>query len=345
MSAYCINAVAPTRICDVGGWTDTHFACYGAVMNIAIYPYVEVQVYPQRVTGTSAAEIRIHAENYGESFSFRPDTRCNDMHPLLVAAVRVMGVPEDISVRINIFSYAPPGASMGTSASVSVALLGALAALTERKYTPHDIAALAHRVETEELGLEAGVQDQIASAYGGINYVEIDAYPHAAVESITLSDDIWWELENRLVVAYIGQPHSSSAIHKKVIAGLAGDPSQDPRLARLRALAREAQSALCCGDFDTLGDIFNENTAVQRALHPALICEAFERIVEEATAFNVRGCKVNGAGGDGGSIALLTDGDMAKKRALQQRLQTCGYQVLPVYLSRRGLRVWHSGRG
>ena len=39
-----MNAVAPIRICDIGGWTDTWFAGFGAVFNIAVYPYVEVQI-------------------------------------------------------------------------------------------------------------------------------------------------------------------------------------------------------------------------------------------------------------------------------------------------------------
>ena len=44
-----INSVAPIRICDNGGWTDTWFADYGKVFNIGVYPYVEVQVevYPR----------------------------------------------------------------------------------------------------------------------------------------------------------------------------------------------------------------------------------------------------------------------------------------------------------
>ena len=43
-----INSVAPIRICDNGGWTDTWFAKYGKIFNIGVYPYVEVQieVYP-----------------------------------------------------------------------------------------------------------------------------------------------------------------------------------------------------------------------------------------------------------------------------------------------------------
>ena len=39
-----INSVAPIRICDNGGWTDTWFAEYGAIFNIGVYPYAEAQL-------------------------------------------------------------------------------------------------------------------------------------------------------------------------------------------------------------------------------------------------------------------------------------------------------------
>ena len=45
---FIINSVAPIRICDNGGWTDTWFAGHGQIFNIGVYPYAEVQiaVYP-----------------------------------------------------------------------------------------------------------------------------------------------------------------------------------------------------------------------------------------------------------------------------------------------------------
>lgn len=341
MEKIVINAVAPTRICDVGGWTDTHFARSGAVCNIAIYPYVEVQIrqLPLEETG---GRLIIFAENYGVSYELDPNHIVYGKHPLIEAAIKRMSIPKDRALRINIFSYAPPGASMGTSAAVSVALIGALGSVSNRHLTPHETAALAHSLETEELGLECGVQDQLASAYGGINFIDIPEFPRTLVTPPVISDQTWWELEHRLMLAYIGQPHNSSDIHKMVIADLGKAPHKDPRLERLRELAREARTSLEDGDFNELGRVFNDNTQVQRALHKHLVCNKFEEIISLAKNFDAIGCKVNGAGGDGGSIAILTDGDTAKKRRLQTELVRQGFQTIPIYLSRRGLRVWKS---
>ncbi|MCC5848570.1 MAG: GHMP kinase [Verrucomicrobia bacterium] len=333
-----INAVAPTRICDVGGWTDTWFAKHGRVFNVAISPQVEVQI---TVTpATDGPRIVIRAENYNEAYPLDPGHILYGKHPLIEAAVEEMNWPEDIAIHVNLFSSAPPGASMGTSAAVSVALIGALDALTEGRLSAHDTAVLAHSLETEKLGLECGVQDQLASAYGGVNLIHMTDYPKTTVTPIRLPDELFWDFEQRLLLIYIGKPHNSSETHKKVIADLGRDPSEDARLQRLRELALEAQAALSAHDFPALGGVFNANTDVQRALHPDLVCPAFEEIMQIAADHEALGCKVNGAGGDGGSIAVLTRADMFQKRALEKALAESGYQSLPVHLTRRGLRVW-----
>lgn len=341
MNQHLCNAIAPCRICDLGGWTDTWFAGHGAVFNIAVYPYVEVQV--RKVARAKEKErVVISVENYKEAYAINPDDLTYDKHPMIEAAIDLMKVPEDCGLQINIYSDAPPGASMGTSAAVSVALVGALAALSGKHLTPHEVASLAHSIETDMLGMQCGIQDQLASAYGGINYMDMYSFPHASVSPIQISNSIWWELEHRLAVVYIGAPHSSSEVHEKVIAEMGDDARHDHRMIRLREMALEGKIALYDGDFSRLGWCMNENTAAQRNLHPRLVCPAFENIIDISVEFGALGCKVNGAGGDGGSLTILTNGDMAQKRNLLRTLTEKGFVPLPIYLSRQGLRVWSS---
>lgn len=333
-----VNAVAPIRVCDIGGWTDTWFSVFGAIFNIAVYPYAEVQIHCQTEL-CSGDQVGLTVENFGDTYSVNRQITTYTKHPLLEAAVDLMSLPEQMGIRINIYSDAPPGASTGTSAAVSVALIAALDALTVGRLTPHEVAQLAQFIETEKLGLQCGIQDQIASAYGGINFIDMHAYPKAVVSPVSVPNDIWWELERRLSVIYIGAPHSSSEIHKRVISGLGPNPEQDERLCRMRRLARKAKDAMFEGDWVTLGNVMNENTDVQRMLHPDLVCPGFEEVISIAVGYGALGCKVNGAGGDGGSITILSDGDMRRKRAMLRDLEE-RFTVLPIYLARQGLRVW-----
>lgn len=338
-----INSVAPMRICDNGGWTDTWFARYGRVFSIAVYPYAQVQV---RVFTCSEqrGRISIHAENYGERYVIGKPNGCYDKHPLLEAAFDFMQLPDDVSLEVGIFSEAPAGCSTGTSAAVSVALIGALDCLTPGRMTPYEVAVAAHRIETELLKQECGIQDQLAAAYGGINLIDMHAFPHAAVSPILVPDAVWWELESRLALIFAGQPHSSSEIHKQVIAALRSSGPEAPPLQALRNAAGKARDALYAGDFDALGRAMIENTDAQAMLHPALVSGRHQTIIAIARRFHAAGWKVNGAGGDGGSVTILTSADRATKRAMIKEIEEAnpGFQHLPIYLSRSGLRRWET---
>jgi D-glycero-alpha-D-manno-heptose-7-phosphate kinase len=336
-----INAVAPIRICDNGGWTDTWFAGRGRVFNIGVYPYAEVQleVFP---LGALPDRIVIYAENYGERYAIKPDARGWDRHPLLEAAIELMRVPEDLAFQVTIFSEAPSGASTGTSAAVTVALVGALDTITPGRLTPHEVAYKAQSVETEMLGQHSGIQDQLCSAYGGINFIDMYDYPRCSLSQIQVSNAIWWELERRLALIYLGKSHSSSDVHVKVIRGLEDAGPDSPELNDLRATAEPSRDALYAGDFPALGRAMIQNTEAQRRLHPDLISADAAKVIEIAREHGALGWKVNGAGGDGGSVTLLCGDRSSVKRALIREVETENplHQNIPVYLSRYGLRIW-----
>jgi D-glycero-alpha-D-manno-heptose-7-phosphate kinase len=335
-----IKATAPVRICDIGGWTDTWFAGHGAVFNIGVSPLVEVTVATAQQE--SDDRVRLHLGNYNQTYTLNPDNIVYDKHPLIEASIDSLEIPAGISLDIEIFSKAPAGASIGTSAAVCVALLGALDALTPDRRTPQEIAVLAHNVETGKLGLQSGVQDQLCCAHGGINFIHIPSFPNAEVIPVNIDEPFRQELEKRLVLVYAGSPHNSSEVHQRVIADLGEDASGDPRLMRLRNLAAEARDAAAASDFQALAAVMNQNTQVQRELHPGLVGPAFERIIQVAGSFNAPGCKVNGAGGDGGSVTILGNGNADDMKHLLQSLTKNGFQVVPLSLSPGGVRVWET---
>ncbi len=265
-----------------------------------------------------------------------------DKHPLLEAAIAYMRVPKNLSFEVTIYSEAPGGASTGTSAAVTVALIGALDSLTPGRMTPHEVALAAQRIETEMLQQQCGIQDQLCAAYGGINYIEMYQYPHASVSPIVVPNSIWWELERRLVLIYLGKSHQSSAVHEMVIRGLENAGPDCRQLQDLRGTAPRSRDALYAGDFAALGQAMTDNSEAQRRLHPALISPEHQRVIDIAREHGALGWKVNGAGGDGGSVTILC-GDVSQvKRAMIREIEqeNALFKNIPLYLSRYGLRVW-----
>jgi D-glycero-alpha-D-manno-heptose-7-phosphate kinase len=335
-----INSLAPIRICDNGGWTDTWFAGHGQIFNIGVYPYAEVQiaVYPCE---SRENRIIINAENYGERYVVVPEKHW-DKHPLLEAAIEYMRVPANLSLEVSIYSEAPGGASTGTSAAVTVALIGGLDRLSSGQMTPHEVASAAQKIETEILGQQCGIQDQLCSAYGGINYIEMFHYPHASVSPIQIPNTTWWELERRLALVYLGKSHRSSDVHEMVIRSLESAGPDCQQLNDLRQTASRSRDALFADDFTALGAAMIENTEAQGRLHPALISTEAARVIEIAKAHGALGWKVNGAGGEGGSVTILSDAVAQVKRAMLRTIEQENphFKNIPIYLSRYGLRVW-----
>lgn len=331
-----INSTAPIRVCDNGGWTDTWFARHGKVFHIAVRPHVEVQIEVSRRTG-DGPQVSINAENLTEQGAGAARGAS-----LIEAAVERPGVPDELTIRVNVYSEAPAGASTGTSAAVTVALLGALDRLTPGRMSPHEIAYLAHTVETESLGQQSGIQDQLCAAYGGVNYIEIEDYPGATVSRVAASDEALWELERRLSLVYLGKSHCSSDVHEKVIRELADSDPGCKQLEDLRRTAEASRDALLAGDFNALGRAMVLNTEAQGRLHPELIGRDAARVIEVASRHGACGWKVNGAGGEGGSVTILGGDSSRRTRAMLADIESADplYRRVPLSLSPDGLRVW-----
>jgi D-glycero-alpha-D-manno-heptose-7-phosphate kinase len=334
-----IQSAAPIRICDNGGWTDTWFAKRGCVFNIAVDPCVHVELRA-RPDATTRARVTIDAENYGERYVRIPEQRTWDRHPLIEATLAHLGVPPSWSCEVRIHSAAPAGASTGTSAALTVSLIGALSRLAHREVSAEGAARAAHTIETDVLHQQSGIQDQVAAAYGGINFIEID-YPAARVSRLDVPGTMRDELQRRLLLLYLGRGHRSSTVHDAVIRRVEAREDEAPVLDDLRQAALRARDAVLGGDLDALGRAMQENTDAQARLHPDLVSRDARRTIEIARCHGATGWKVNGAGGEGGSLTILCGRDPASGEALRHALHAAlpSSRAIPIRLNQTGLIV------
>jgi D-glycero-alpha-D-manno-heptose-7-phosphate kinase len=271
---------------------------------------------------------------FGDRYRF-PLNEPPGRHPLLEASLR-RWAPPGRHIEVAVASTVPPGSGLGTSASVVVALIGALRALAGQPIDPVALARAAHNAETIDVGLQSGVQDQIAAAHGGCNLITIDPYPEVTVLPVDMAPATWNALTHRLLTIYLGAPHGSSALHEVVIAHLSGAEG-GPLLASLGAAARDAAAALSAGDLAAYGEAMIANTRAQEALHPALVSPLARDVIELAKQHGAIGWKVNGAGGDGGSLTIVgpdEPGGLAK--ALGSIPRTTALRLPP---TRQGARI------
>jgi D-glycero-alpha-D-manno-heptose-7-phosphate kinase len=328
-----IESRAPNRILDFGGWTDTHFAGVGAVTNIAVSLFAHVTVKTRKAPG-----VTIHILDYGERVKVADVVRqkYGTKHDLLLAALKVMKVKAGLDIYIT--ADVPPGCSTGSSAAISVALLKALTMIAKKPLVPHELAGMAHSIETRELGQECGVQDQTASAYGGINFIDIYDYPDSRVSPVPLSETLRLKLESQLLLVYEGKGHLSSDVHRAVIKNLSKPKSKvKDCLSRLSKCAVEAKDALLKEDLERLAEVMNLNNKWQKSLHPGITTGKIEDIERIAKKQGMIGAKINGAGG-GGSITLLCA--PGTRATVKKALEKNGFHTLPFTICTEPARAW-----
>jgi D-glycero-alpha-D-manno-heptose-7-phosphate kinase len=331
---------APVRINDLGGWTDTWFSKTGNVLSTAVSPGSTCRLSFTRLRPPAYRRFTLDVHDFDCRYDFNPDGTPPGRYPLLEASVLSMGVPPGIAAEASLSSGMPPGCGTGTSASVVVALIGAMDRLTPGTTGANDLWKTAHRVETENLGRESGVQDQIAAVYGGTCFIDIDSYPEAHVSPVRLERVVAADLERRLLLVFLGENHRSSEVHESVIERLAAGYGGDA-LAELRKIPPLARTSLEYGDLERFGALMTRNTECQRSLHRELVSPEADTVIALARKLGTPGWKVNGAGGKGGSLTLLAGDGPGAIDDLTKGLEKLGGRIreIPISLDYEGLSV------
>lgn len=335
------RARAPVRFCDLGGWTDTRIVPRGAVLNFAarLYTYVTLSVKEGQSGVTLESldtEERVHFQDIRR-------IEYNGVLDLLKAAVARAGIETHRSgiysirreANVRVRSDAPPASGLGSSAALGVAAIGALSHYNGRHLLPHEVARESQLLEVQELKLESGVQDQLASAYGGVNFMEVE-YPNARVFPVPLSPTVRCELEDRFVLVYTGRSHFSSAMHQKVISEAEQNRPKFDELARAAVAGKEA---LLSGDLDGFAAAMNDNWAAQKGLHPDITTPEIENLHRVAFAAGAIGFKANGAGG-GGTVTILAKRNHT--HLVARAVAGLGMTVLPAQIDTTGLQIWEA---
>jgi len=306
----------------------------GRVLNFAAAVYTQVTLQVGAYPEITIQSFDTHEEEHIRDFR---QMEYNSVLDLFKAAIKRSGLRR--GVRLLVRSDAPPGSGLGSSAALGVATMGALGRYLQLSQLPYEIARESQALEVEELGLECGVQDQLCSAYGGVNYMQVN-YPEARVFPVPLSRATLCELEDRFVLVYTGRSHFSSAMHEKVIAAYeAGEPPVRAAFAQLAQCAEHGKDALLAGDLGAFGEAMDANWAAQKALHPDITTTEIEALHERARAAGCQGFKANGAAG-GGTVTILAERN--RDHLIRDAVEQLGMQLLPAKLDFTGLSVWEA---
>ena len=301
--AVTFHARAPVRIDFAGGWSDVpDFADVhtggGAVVNAAISLYVRVECTP------GGGKFRLHAEDLGERVFLQTPADIVydgklDLHKAALNMLPVAGGVEIISS-----SDVPAGSGLGASGALDVALLQALALCRRERFDPVDLAGMGFHLETGELKMAGGRQDQYGAALGGFHTFSFGS-GDVDVRTLDVTPEAAEDLAGHMAIVYTGQSHFSSQTHDRVWKAYhANQQGVGEAIAVMRDLVGPLSYSLERGDWRGVARALDENWVQQQRLDATISTPATREIETAVREVGAWAVKAAGAGAGGCLIVM-----------------------------------------
>lgn len=202
-------------------------------------------------------------------------------------------------VEITSVADVPQGTGLGSSSSFTVGLLNNLRCFKRQYSTKQELAEDACNMEINICGAPIGKQDQYAAAYGGLNFYRFNRDDSVSIEPVLLPSDKYVELEDNLLMMYVGGEHSASDILKEQGKNLVNKKEKEEGQKKIVELTYELKEQLEKGNIDVLGKILDENWKIKKTLANGISNPKFDEWYELALENGALGGKILGAGGSG----------------------------------------------
>jgi D-glycero-alpha-D-manno-heptose-7-phosphate kinase len=311
-----ILAKAPLRVSFFGGGSDipAHFSAWGgATISTAIDKYVYVAV--------------MHTPHNHIKVSYSKQECVEDIddiqNEIVRNALKFFGIKSNIE--ITSFADIPTiGNGLGGSSAFTCALVKALSAYLGYEYVnPYGVAKTACHIEIDLCGWKIGMQDQFASAFGGMNYIKYaNELGEGRVDVKRLDSNT---IENYMILIPTNVEHHASKILDTI--------NFEAKTFTIRELANMADmQGTQKVNIHDYGRLLDSAWVLKKQMSAEISNNEIDTMYERCKAAGAFGAKLLGAGG-GGYMLALTESKEKIRREFSDR--TC----LDVGISHEGARV------
>jgi D-glycero-alpha-D-manno-heptose-7-phosphate kinase len=216
-------------------------------------------------------------------------------HPAIRGILEWLKIGE--GVEIHHHGDLPARTGLGSSSSFSVGLLHALHALRGELVSKRKLAEEAIFVEQQVLQENVGVQDQIQSAFGGLNRIDIRTDGSFEVVPLVVRADRLAGLQKHLLLLYTGLSRTASEIAAEQVSTMGAKTAE---LKAMREMVDEGEKILVgTGDLREFGRLLDESWKLKRQLSSKIAPGFVNEIYDTARQAGADGGKLLGAGGGG----------------------------------------------
>jgi len=336
-----IRSKAPLRIGLAGGGTDVspYSDIYGgAILNATVSMYASATIEP---TNDGKIALQMPANQIYEVYDVceeLPTDGAFILHKGVYNRIVKDYAKKPLSFRLTTYVDAPAGSGMGTSSTLTVAILGTFVEWLKLPLGEYDMAHLAYIIEREDLAMAGGKQDQYAATFGGINFMEFYKDDKVIVNPLRVRQRFQDELAHNLLL-YNTQ---TSRVSAKIIEAQSQKVKENnshtiDAMHRLKEQAVWMKEAILKGDIDEMGKILDFGWQYKKQMTQGITTSLIDEIYEAAIQAGATGGKVSGAGGGGFMFFYCPN---ITRYAVEQALNAFGGQMKRYEFTNEGLKTW-----
>lgn len=270
-----------------------------------------------------------HQFHYGSAYEMVKELD-EIRHPSIRETMRFFNLSYGLDVHYN--TDVPARSGMGSSSAFTVGFLNALYGMEGKMPNKRRLAVEAIHIEQDLIRETVGSQDQIAAAFGGLNYIEFKCGGGFFVHPVTIGKQRREELERHLVLVFSGFSRFASEVEKKKVANLA---QKQATMQKMQSLTEDALRILASKkDIRAFGELMNDTWNLKKSLSEGVSNDAIDTLYEAGMKAGAIGGKLLGAGGGGFFLFFC---EPQKKKALLEKLK--GYLCIPFHFEENGSQV------
>ena len=320
-----IVARAPYRVSFFGGGTDYpewYKEHGGAFLSLAInhYCYITLRVKPLFQEKRYRVSWRI-AEDVNSIKAIK--------HPIVRHSLESMKVNSGLDITYT--GDLPGGSGLGSSSAFTVALNHSLHAANGNNPNQYELAKEAYHIERIKLEETIGIQDQIATAFGGFNHVVIQKDGTYQIEKILLTKEELKNFLGRLVLVYTGITRLASSVAEKKVKDIKEKVSI---VSEMQDMVNEAKILLQSGKYDDFGKLLHKNWILKKSISSVVSTREIDNLYESAMKNGAIGGKLLGAGAGGFMLFFCEEG---KREHLSKIFES--KMVVPFEICHEGSKI------
>jgi D-glycero-alpha-D-manno-heptose-7-phosphate kinase len=328
------RAKAPVRISFGGGGSDisTYFTEQGgAVINatISLYSHATLKIRDDEKIIITSFDIKDSAE-----FNDLSELLSHNGKFILIQSI-IKAIKPSFGFELFLHSDFPMSSGLGGSAVVSAAILGCFNELRNDKWDQHEISEIAYQAERLHMGVAGGWQDQYATVFGGVNFMEFSRNQNV-IHPIRIPKDMILELEESLILCYTGTNHDSGNIHEDQKEQTKTIGVKD-RIQANVDLTYEMRNLILRGNLYKFGTCLNKAWELKRSFSSKISNQFLDTIYSSALENGAIGGKLLGAGGGGYFLFFVPAFSKAK---LLNWINESGLIYTPFRFEESGLQSW-----